>query len=78
MSQRKFHWLYFVQWREWYLVHFQNEGFSITALEVAWNTDRRYAVFLGKRNDGCMFTVNPRAKSQAAELSWDTDDIAEI
>ena len=74
-SQRRFHWPYFVQRREWFRQHF--EGFSITAREVAWITDRGYAVFLGKRNDGRMFTVNPRAP-QAKEFSWNTNDIAEI
>ena len=44
----------------------------------AWSKSGKHAVFLGKRNDGRMFTVNPRAPHQAAELSWDTDDIAEI
>ena len=78
MSQRKLHWPYFVQWREWYLVHFQNEGFSITALEVAWCNRGNHAVFLGQRTDDSMFTVNPRARNQATELSWGDDDIAEI
>ena len=78
-SQRQFHWPYFVQRREWYRHYFELQGFGITAFEVAW-CDRGYgyAVFLGQRSGGRMFTVNPRAHNQAAELSWDTDDIAEI
>ena len=76
-SQRQFHWPYFVQGREWYRQRFLGE-FSITAFEVAWSNRGDHAVFLGQRNDGRMFTVNPRAHHQAAELSWDTDDIAEI
>ena len=77
-SQRQFHWPYFVQGREWYRQRFLGE-FSITAFEVAWSNRgaRGYAVFLGQRNDGRMFT-DPRARNQAVELSWDTDDIAEI
>ena len=76
-SQRQFHWPYFVQRREWH--YFELLGFGITAFEVAW-CDRGYgyAVFLGQRSDGRMSTGNPRARNQAAELSWDTDDIAEI
>ena len=57
---------------------FEGVGFFITAFEVAWSDRGHHAVFLGQRNDGRMFTVNPRAPHQAAELSWDTDDIAEI
>ena len=78
-SQRQFHWPFFVQRREWYRHYFELQGFGITAFKVAW-CDRGYghAVFLGQRSDGRMFTVNPRAPRQAAELDWDTDDIAEI
>ena len=77
-SQRQFQWGYFVQRRLWFAQYFEVVGFFITAFEVAWSNRGHHAVFLGQRNDGRMFTVNPRAPHQAAELSWDTDDIAEI
>ena len=79
-SQRKFQWAYFVLRREWFRQHFADLGFHITAFEVAWSNRGQNAVFLGKRNDERMFTVNPRAPrhGQAAELDGDTDDIAEI
>ena len=77
-SQRQFQWGYFVQRRLWFAQFFEGVGFFITAFEVAWSNRGHRAVFLGQRNDGRMFTVNPRAHHQAAELSWDTDDIAEI
>ena len=76
-SQRKFQWPYFVLQREWFRQHFADLGFHITAFEVAWSNRGSHAVFLGQRSDGCMFTVNPRVR-QAAELHWDTHDIAEI
>ena len=76
-SQRQFHWPYFVQRREWFREHF--DGFHITTFEVVWSKHGQgRAVFLGERNDGRKFTVNPRARPQAAEFSWDTDDIADI
>ena len=79
-SQRQFQWPYFVLRHEWFRQHFAGEGFHITAFEVAWSNRGQNAVFLGKRNDERMFTVNPRAPrhGQAAELDGDTDDIAEI
>ena len=77
-SQRQFHWGYFVQRRPWFAQHFEVVGFFITAFEVAWSNRGHRAVFLGQRNDGRRFTVNPRAPRQAAELHWDTHDIAEI
>ena len=77
-SQGQFHWPYFVQRREWYRHYFEFQGLGITKFEVAWCNRGSHAVFLGQRSDGRMFTVNPRARNQAAELSWDTDDIAEI
>ena len=63
--------------REWFQQHF--EGFHITAFEVVWSKHGQgQAVFLGQRSDGRKFTVSPRAARQAAEFSWDTDDIADI
>ena len=76
-SQRQFRWSYFVQRRDWFRQHFEGGDFHIKTFEVAWSNSGKHAVFLGKRNDGCMFTVNPRAP-QAKEFSWDTGDIAEI
>lgn len=77
-SQRQFQWLDFVQQRKWYRFYFQVPGFEITAFEVAWSSRWRHAVFLGHRDDGNTFTVNPQAHSQVRELSWHTDDIAEL
>ena len=79
-SQRQFQWGYFVQRRLWFAQFFEGVGFFVTAFEVAWSNRGKHAVFLGKRNDERMFTVNPRAPrhGQAAELDGDTDDIAEI
>ena len=77
-SQHQFQWGYFVQGRDWFRQHFEGGDFHIKTFEVAWSNSGKHAVFLGKRNDGRMFTVNPRAPHQATELSWDTDDIAEI
>ena len=76
--QRHFLWPYFVQRRKWFRQHFQHEGFNIKKFEVVWSNRWDHTVFLAHRNDGNMFTVNPRATKQAAELSWKTDDIAEI
>ena len=52
--------------------------FSITEFELVWSNRHGHAVFLGRRSDGWPFVVNPWARDQAAELSWGTDDIAEI
>ena len=76
-SQPQFQCSNFVQRRDWFRRHFADLGFSITTFEVAWSHSGKHAVFLGKRNDGRMFTVNPRAP-QAKEFSWNTNDIAEI
>ena len=80
-SQRRFHWPYFVQRREWYRQHIEDEGMHIMKFEVVWSHRRRgdgigQAVFLGMRSDGQWFTVNPRAGA-AKEFSW-LDDITEI
>ena len=80
-SQRHFEWPYFVQRREWFRQHIQEKGMRITAFEVV---RRRHgqgdgeAVFLGTRSDGRRFTVNPRARNQVLELSWNLDDITEF
>ena len=76
VSQGQFDWPYFVHRRQWFQDHFM--GFSITTFEVAWNNRNQCAVFIGRRNDDRPFTVNPRARNQAKELSWDLKDIAEI
>ena len=68
-SQPQFQWSNFVQRRDWFRRHFADLGFSITTFEVAWSHSGKHAVFLGKTNDGRMFTVNPRA-GQAKEFSW--------
>ena len=82
-SQQHFHWPYFVQGREWYGRLFVPEGWYrwyIDSWEVAWSNcgPRGYAVFVGRRTDGWMFRVDPRARTQAEEFSWDTDNIAEM
>ena len=78
-SQQHFHWVYFVQGREWYWRLFVR-AFYIASWEVAWSNrgPRGYAVFVGRRTDGCMFMVDPQACTQAAEFSWGTDDMVEI
>ena len=75
-SQRQFQWLYFVQQRERFQQHIQNEGFHITKFEVVRNTRWKHPVFLGERSDGQMFAVDPWV--HATEPSWNTDDIADI
>ena len=74
-SQGQFYWPYFVQRREWFREHFV--GYTITAFEVVRSDRHGHAVFLGCRSDGRMFTVNPWARNQEAELSWCCDN-AEI
>ena len=79
-SRGQFHWPYFVQPRAWFKNFFEAEGKEITTFEVAFSKACSHAVFLGRRSDGRMFVVNPRARNQLAELSWDPDghDIAEL
>ena len=72
-SQPQFQCSNFVQRRDWFRRHFADLGFSITTFEVAWSHSGKHAVFLGKRNDGRMFTVNPRAGHE--EFSWKTNDM---
>ena len=74
-SQRQFNWPYFVQRRKWFQEHFNREGFTIAAFELAWSDRHGPAVFVGCRSDGKQFTVNPR--SVAAEFSWGCDDVSE-
>ena len=78
--QGHFHWPYFVQPRGWFRSHFRVWDLEITRFEVAFSNAREHAVFLGQRSDGRMFVIDPRARSQLAELSWDPDghDIAEL
>ena len=77
LSQHKFHWPYFVQLREWYEVQFQTEGHIVTAFEVAMNTQRG-AVFLGTREDGCMFTVDPRLANKRTDMSFELTFIQDL
>ena len=77
-SQCQFQWPYFVQRREWFRQHFEGEGFHIAKFEVAWRNRWDEAVFLGQRNGGKMFMVDPWVWPAVEQLSWKTDDIAEI
>ena len=81
LSQSRFDWRSFVTGRTWYRTFikiFKGEGVGITRFEVAWDNRLYQSVFIGTRADGEKFTVNPRAKNQQPELSWRTDDIAEM
>ena len=77
-SQGKFHWPFFVERRELFEKQFVDESLRIMTFEVAWSKRCKHAVFFGRRSDGRHFTVNPRARNPATEVSWGLDDLVGI
>ena len=67
-TQGHFHWPYYFQCRAWFPTHFR--GFTVDRVEIAWSDQRGHPVFVGQRSDGEAFTVNPKARTQAAEFEW--------
>ena len=72
---RQISWPYYVQARSWAANFAQN---PVEKFEVAWHSVLNTAVFVGTCRDGAVFTVNPRAGSQAREFRWGDQDISHM